>query len=70
MVKKFILVFKTHFDIGFTDLAENVIRGYGDAMLKEVSKPVMRLLTWENFDMSGQCRRGLYGISQKNVIRF
>lgn len=36
MVKKFILVFKTHFDIGFTDLAENVIRGYGDAMLKEV----------------------------------
>ena len=36
MVKKFIFVFKTHFDIGFTDLAENVIRGYGDAMLKEV----------------------------------
>ena len=36
MVKKIILVFKTHFDIGFTDLAANVIRGYGSAMLREV----------------------------------
>lgn len=36
MVKKIILVFKTHFDIGFTDLAENVIRRYGDEMLREV----------------------------------
>lgn len=36
MVKKIILVFKTHFDIGFTDLAENVIRGYGSDMLRQV----------------------------------
>lgn len=36
MVKKIILVFKTHFDIGFTDLASNVIRGYGSDMLREV----------------------------------
>lgn len=36
MVKKIILVFKTHFDIGFTDLAENVIRSYGGKMLQQV----------------------------------
>ncbi|MCD7754937.1 MAG: DUF5054 domain-containing protein, partial [Firmicutes bacterium] len=36
MVKKIILVFKTHFDIGFTDLAENVIRSYGSDMLRQV----------------------------------
>ena len=36
MVRKIILVFKTHFDIGFTDLAENVIHSYGSAMLREV----------------------------------
>lgn len=36
MIKKIILVFKTHFDIGFTDLAENVIRGYGSDMLRQV----------------------------------
>lgn len=36
MVKKIILVFKTHFDIGFTDLAENVIHSYGNYMLREV----------------------------------
>ena len=36
MVKKIILVFKTHFDIGFTDLAENVIHGYGTDMLRQV----------------------------------
>lgn len=36
MLKKIILVFKSHFDIGFTDLAENVIRGYGGKMLREV----------------------------------
>ena len=36
MVKKIILVFKTHFDIGFTDLASNVIHGYGSDMLREV----------------------------------
>ena len=36
MVKKIILVFKTHFDIGFTDLSSKVIDKYADAMLKEV----------------------------------
>lgn len=36
MVKKIILVFKTHFDIGFTDLASNVIHGYGNEMLRQV----------------------------------
>ncbi len=33
---KIILVFKTHFDIGFTDLAETVLQGYGDKMLRQV----------------------------------
>lgn len=36
MIKKIILVFKSHFDIGFTDLAENVIRNYGSGMLSRV----------------------------------
>lgn len=36
MIKKVILVFKTHFDIGFTDLAENVMKAYAGPMLKEV----------------------------------
>lgn len=36
MVKRIILVFKTHFDIGFTDLAENVVQSYGNKMLREV----------------------------------
>lgn len=36
MVEKIILVFKTHFDIGFTDLSRNVIRDYGDQMLRQV----------------------------------
>lgn len=36
MIKKIILVFKTHFDIGFTDLAENVVRNYGTDMLRQV----------------------------------
>ena len=36
MIKKIILVFKSHFDIGFTDLAENVIRNYGSGMLRQV----------------------------------
>lgn len=35
-LKKIILVFKTHFDIGFTDLASNVIDNYAGEMLKEV----------------------------------
>lgn len=36
MIKKIILVFKTHFDIGFTDLAENVIDNYATSMLDQV----------------------------------
>lgn len=36
MMKKIILVFKTHFDIGFTDLAENVIEQYVGSMLRQV----------------------------------
>lgn len=36
MVDKIILVFKTHFDIGFTDLSSKVIDNYADSMLKEV----------------------------------
>ena len=36
MVKKVILVSKTHFDIGFTDLASNVIEQYSNSMLEEV----------------------------------
>ena len=36
MVKKVILVFKTHFDIGFTDLARNVIEQYAGDMLQHV----------------------------------
>ena len=34
--KKIILVFKSHFDIGFTDLSENVIRDYSGPMLRQV----------------------------------
>ena len=33
---KIILVFKTHFDIGFTDLASNVIDQYAGSMLEQV----------------------------------
>ena len=36
MINKVILVFKTHFDIGFTDLAANVIDIYSNSMLDEV----------------------------------
>ena len=36
MIKKIILVFKTHFDIGFTDLASNVIEQYAHQMLPRV----------------------------------
>lgn len=35
-VKKIILVFKTHFDIGFTNLASKVIEDYAGRMLQEV----------------------------------
>lgn len=36
MIKKVILVFKTHFDIGFTDLSKNVIDNYSSGMLDQV----------------------------------
>lgn len=35
-IKKIILVYKTHFDIGFTDLSENVIAQYSGDMLRDV----------------------------------
>lgn len=35
MVKKIILVVRTHFNIGFTDLSNKVIDNYADSMLKE-----------------------------------
>ncbi|MCR5755182.1 MAG: hypothetical protein K6G30_10280, partial [Acetatifactor sp.] len=35
-LKKIILVFKTHFDIGFTDLSSNVIDQYAKEMAREV----------------------------------
>ena len=38
MDKKVFVVFKTHFDIGFTELAEKVIEKYGKVMLKDVIK--------------------------------
>lgn len=36
MNKKIIFVFKTHFDIGFTDMAENVIHQFSGPMLENV----------------------------------
>ena len=36
VIKKVILVFKTHFDIGFTDLSKNVIDNYSTDMLDQV----------------------------------
>lgn len=35
-VRKIIVVFKTHFDIGFTGLSSEIIRSYGTEMLPEV----------------------------------
>lgn len=37
-MKKIIVVFKTHFDIGFTDLAREVVERYGRVMLPDVVK--------------------------------
>lgn len=37
-VEKVFVVFKTHFDIGFTDLAKEVVAGYGRKMLPDVVK--------------------------------
>lgn len=36
MIRKVVLVFKTHFDFGFTDLAENVITQYAGPMLRDI----------------------------------
>ena len=36
LINKLVLVFKTHFDIGFTDLASNVIQQYATSMLDQV----------------------------------
>jgi len=38
MINKVILVFKTHFDIGFTDLADKVLAWYAGPMLEDVLK--------------------------------
>ena len=35
-MKKIFLVFKTHFDIGFTDLSQNVIKQYAGSMLDDI----------------------------------
>ena len=37
-VKRIILVYKTHCDIGFTDLASHVIRDYSGPMMDRVSE--------------------------------
>lgn len=50
MIKKVILVFKTHFDIGFTDLSRNVIDDYSASMLDQV------LETCEATKDMGACR--------------
>lgn len=42
MRKKLILVFKTHFDIGFTDLSQTVIRNLGVKMCPEVLETCRR----------------------------
>lgn len=42
MTEKIILVFKTHFDIGFTDLSETVIREIGTKMCPEVLETCRR----------------------------
>ncbi len=33
-LKEVIVVFKTHFDIGYTDYAESVVRKYGSSMIE------------------------------------
>lgn len=37
-VKKIYVAFKTHFDIGYTDLADEVVKRYGNSMLADVVK--------------------------------
>ena len=71
MVKKIILVFKTHFDIGFTDLSSNVIDKYANSMLKEVIstcnatqhmgdlKYVWTMPSWPLKVITRQCGEGL-----------
>ena len=53
-VKEIYVVFKTHFDIGFTGLAEEVIMQYGRRMLPDAVKTLMKVN-----DTSGLCRHGL-----------
>ena len=51
---KIINVFKTHFDIGYTDLAKNVIKKYGGEMLDAVldacersaDRPIGKRFVW------------------------
>jgi len=51
---KIINVFKTHFDIGFTDLSKNIVSAYGKKMLHEVldacektcDRPIGKRFVW------------------------
>ncbi len=46
MIRKVILVFKTHFDIGFTDLADNVMQWYASEMLDSALATCRATQTW------------------------
>lgn len=59
---KIILVFKTHFDIRFTDLASNVIDQYAGSMLEQVIETCKEHRSLENGILYGRCRHGRYGI--------
>lgn len=67
MVQKIILVFKTHFDIGFTDLAEHVVRQYAGPMLRDVIETCRATDGLGSCAMSGRCPPGRCGIFQKTV---
>ena len=49
-VEKVFLVFKTHFDIGFTAMAEDVLKQYSGEMLQKV------VATCENTQKLGKAR--------------
>ena len=36
-VEKIIFVFKTHFDIGYTDLAESVLQKYESTLIRKIN---------------------------------
>jgi hypothetical protein len=47
MINKVIVVFKTHLDIGFTDLAENVLRKYRESFIPQAVDLAMKVNTRE-----------------------